>query len=41
MSVIMVEYVPIGGLWVEPIQPTISYISLAKLACLIIVFIII
>jgi len=33
MSLIMVEYVPRGWLWVAPTWPTIGYISPAELAC--------
>jgi len=32
MSLITVEYVPRGWLWVAPTQPTIGYISLVELA---------
>jgi len=37
MSLITVEYVQRGWLWVAPIEPTISYISQEELASLIIV----
>jgi len=33
MSLIMVEYVLRGWLWVAPTEPTIGYNSLGKLAC--------
>jgi len=36
MSLITVEYVPRGWLWVAPTEPTISYISPGELACQII-----
>ena len=34
MSLIRVEYIPRGWLWVAPIEPTIGYISPEELACL-------
>ena len=37
MSLITVEYVPRGWLWVATIEATIGYISLEELECLIIV----
>jgi len=33
MSLITVEYVPRGWLWVAPTQPTMGYIALGELAC--------
>jgi len=36
MSLITVEYVLRGWLWVAPIEPTIGYISPRELECLII-----
>jgi len=37
MSIIIVEYVLRGWLWVAPIEPNIVYIPPGKLACLIMV----
>jgi len=36
MSLIMVEVVPRGWLWVAPIKPAMGYISPGELACQII-----
>jgi len=38
MSLITVEYVPRGWLWVAPTYPTIGYLSLGELDCQIIIF---
>jgi len=37
MSLITVEYIPRGWLWVVPIKPTIGYISPGELACQLII----
>jgi len=37
MSLVMIEYVLSGWLWVALIEPTLSYISPGEIACLIIV----